>query len=102
MASHNGRILLALGAVGTILLAEGAGFGLAALLGVPFTDITLMLVFIAVGIGVDDVVVLVDGLARADPKLPPPERLAEVRLSGRWGGGVAERGGTRVSLSRWS
>lgn len=42
-----------------ILLSQVIGFALAALFGVPLTDITLMIVFIVVGIGVDDVIVLV-------------------------------------------
>lgn len=42
------RVLLACGSVATILLSEAVGFGLAGWFGVPFTDITLMLVFIAV------------------------------------------------------
>jgi hypothetical protein len=64
MPCAQSRVLLAVGAVATIILSELCGFGLTALFGVPFTDITLMLVFIAVGIGVDDVVVLVDAFTR--------------------------------------
>lgn len=53
------RALLAVGSVAIILLSQVIGFALAALFGVPLTDITLMIVFIVVGIGVDDVIVLV-------------------------------------------
>lgn len=49
-----------------ILCALLAGFGAVAALGVPFTDISLMIVFVVVGIGVDDIIVIVD-FVRAQP-----------------------------------
>lgn len=62
------RALLAVGSVAIILLSQVIGFALAALFGVPLTDITLMIVFIVVGIGVDDVIVLVSLKAHHSPQ----------------------------------
>jgi hypothetical protein len=56
---RDSRLLLGAGAVLTILLAEIAGFGLSALFGVPLTDLSLLIVFIVVGVGVDDVIIVV-------------------------------------------
>lgn len=73
---YDSRLLLGCGAVATILLAELAGFGLAALAGIPLTDLSLLIVFIVVGIGVDDVIVLVDFVNARPSDEPLPERLA--------------------------
>ena len=70
------RVGLGFGAVATILLAPAAGFGLSALLQVPLTDISLMIIFVVVGIGVDDVIVVVDCLDRQAPGLPIPQRVS--------------------------
>ena len=43
------------------------------------TDLTLMIVFVVVGIGVDDVFVISDYLDQLDPAQPIFERLPEVR-----------------------
>ena len=44
----------------------------------PLTDISLMIIFVVVGIGVDDVIVVVDCLDRQRQKagLPIPQRVS--------------------------
>jgi len=73
---RHSRVGLGFGAIGTILLAPAAGFGLSALLQVPLTDISLMIIFVVMGIGVDDVIVVVDCLDRQTLDLPTPQRVS--------------------------
>lgn len=73
---YDSRFLLGCGAVGTIVLSELAGFGLAALFGVPLTDVSLLIVFIVVGVGVDDIILCTDFVRATPAKLPLASRLA--------------------------
>ena len=43
---------------------------------VPLTDISLMIIFVVVGIGVDDVIVVVDCLDHQTVDLPIPQRVS--------------------------
>eukprot|EP00442_Polarella_glacialis_P016829 CAMPEP_0115075622 /NCGR_PEP_ID=MMETSP0227-20121206/15973_1 /TAXON_ID=89957 /ORGANISM="Polarella glacialis, Strain CCMP 1383" /LENGTH=892 /DNA_ID=CAMNT_0002462671 /DNA_START=131 /DNA_END=2810 /DNA_ORIENTATION=- len=70
------RFLLALGAVAVIQLAQVAGFAITVVCGAPLTDMTLLLVFVAVGVGVDDVIVITDAFDQQDVTLPIARRLA--------------------------
>lgn len=54
-----GRTSLALLGIVSVCLSIGAGFGICAAIGIPFTTITTVLPFILLGIGVDDMFVLV-------------------------------------------
>ena len=42
----------------------------------PLTDISLMIIFVVVGIGVDDVIVVVDCLDHQTVDLPIPQRVS--------------------------
>lgn len=64
------RVLLGAMAVINVLLAVGAGFGLAAYLGVPFVSISSLLPLILLGVQVDGVIIMCDYLGS---ELPPPE-----------------------------
>jgi len=86
------RLLLAVGAVATIILAEGAGFGITTAFGTPLTDVSLLLIFIAVGIGVDDIIILTDSFDQQDQRLPEAERLA----------GAMEHGGVAIFLTSFT
>lgn len=71
------RLGLGVGALFTIMLSMGAGFGLVSLFQIHITDISLILVFVVVGIGVDDVIVVVDFVVRQkDKHTPLVERIA--------------------------
>lgn len=70
------RLWLGACGVGVIMCSTVAGFGFVAATGVPFTDISLMIVFVVVGIGVDDMIVIVDFLHAQEHALT-----AETRLS---------------------
>ena len=48
-----------------IVFSKIVGFGLTSLFGVPLSNLSLVLIFVVVGVGVDDVMVLVDFLERA-------------------------------------
>ena len=56
------RVLLGLGGLATILLAVVNGYGWGAFLGVPFSVFSQVLSFIVMGVGLDDIIVLVDTL----------------------------------------
>uniref|UniRef100_A0A7S3W1W8 SSD domain-containing protein n=1 Tax=Emiliania huxleyi TaxID=2903 RepID=A0A7S3W1W8_EMIHU len=73
---RNSRLTLGTGAVAVILLSVGAGLGFSSLVGVPLTEISLLMVFVIVGVGVDDVIVVVDFLQRQPPHLSIVERIS--------------------------
>jgi predicted RND superfamily exporter protein len=57
-------------AVLIVMCSEIIGFGLASFLQVPMTDITLLLIFVVIGVGVDDVIVVVDYFDLQEPAGP--------------------------------
>ena len=59
------RALLALSIVATVALALGVAFGLGGLLGWPFTQLSMMCIFVILGVGVDDMFIVVDAFERA-------------------------------------
>jgi Niemann-Pick C1 protein len=76
-----GRIFVrtTLGIMGlfSVGLSIGAGFGLSLFIGLPFTTVTQVLPFILLGVGVDDMFMLVQSLEEVDatsPGLPLEER----------------------------
>jgi Patched family len=71
------RGLLGLGSVVTILLSITSGFGLAFIIGLPFTSMTSILPFVVFGIGLDDTFVIVGAHLRTDPTLEPIQRVQE-------------------------
>lgn len=52
------------------------GFGVAGYLGIPYTQMSQMTFFILLGIGIDDMFIVVDCFDRTDQKLEMPLRLA--------------------------
>jgi len=57
---RNSSLGLGVGAVFTIILSMGAGFVVTSIFQITLADLSLLLVFIVVGIGVDDVIVVFD------------------------------------------
>lgn len=57
-----------LGVIGMVLLllAMGSGFGLMVLIGVPWVQIDMYLPFVLLGIGIDDMLIVVDAMDRFD------------------------------------
>eukprot|EP00927_Polykrikos_kofoidii_P031047 TRINITY_DN26711_c0_g1_i1.p1 TRINITY_DN26711_c0_g1~~TRINITY_DN26711_c0_g1_i1.p1 ORF type:complete len:896 (+),score=89.74 TRINITY_DN26711_c0_g1_i1:1-2688(+) len=55
----NTRVFLVLAAVASVFLSMGCAYGLAGHLGVKNTATTILLVFVLLGIGVDDVIIIV-------------------------------------------
>ena len=76
------RVPLGLGAILTIELSIGAGFGLPAACGIPLTDFSMFIFFAAIGIGVDDVIVIVDGFDRTPKDMPVPDRVEAAMREG--------------------
>ena len=70
------RLLLGLSIVVTVLLSLLLAFGLTSWAGVPFTVLTLMSIFIVLGVGIDDMFILVDAFDRTPEAALPSERLA--------------------------
>ena len=74
------RILLANGGLGLVMLAMIGGYGLCAGLGFEFTQLQQILPFILIGIGVDDMVIIVSALDRVselEPTLPVATRVGK-------------------------
>jgi hypothetical protein len=67
---------LALCGIASVGMAIVTSFGLSALLGEAYTPLHTVLPFILIGIGVDDMFVIVSSFSLADKKLPLPERIA--------------------------
>ena len=63
------RVTLGMIGVLSVALSIGMGYGLAAGFGVPFTSLQQVLPFILVGIGVDDVFVLSNGMKVGNSKV---------------------------------
>lgn len=60
-----------------------AGFGLCAAIGVEFVSIVGVLPFLIIGIGIDDMFILLSGLSEAQSKVSVEERMAEtLRIAG--------------------
>jgi Niemann-Pick C1 protein len=74
------RILLANGGIGLVMFAMIGGYGLCAGLGFEFTQLQQILPFILIGIGVDDMVIIVSALDRVselEPTLPVATRVGK-------------------------
>lgn len=70
------RSWLGLGGVMVVSAAGLAAYGFSSGLGVPFTTLSTILPFILIGIGVDDMFVIVGAFDHTDPDLPVQERVA--------------------------
>ncbi|CAM9122089.1 unnamed protein product, partial [Laminaria digitata] len=70
------RSWLGLGGVMTVVAAGLAAYGFNSGLGVPFTILAKVLPFILIGIGVDDMFVILAAYDHTDPDLPVEERVA--------------------------
>eukprot|EP00904_Undaria_pinnatifida_P008217 jgi/Undpi1/4525/HiC_scaffold_18.g07879.m1 len=69
------RSWLGLGGVMTVVAAGLAAYGFQSGLGVPFTMLAKVLPFILIGIGVDDMFVILAAFDHTDPNLPVEERV---------------------------
>ncbi|CAN0203161.1 unnamed protein product [Ascophyllum nodosum] len=70
------RTCLGLGGVACVLAAGLAAYGVNSGFGIPFTSLVQVLPFILLGIGVDDMFVIVAAFDHTDPDLPVEERVA--------------------------
>ncbi|CAM9359742.1 unnamed protein product, partial [Ectocarpus fasciculatus] len=70
------RSWLAVGGVMFVVAAGLAGYGLNSGFGIPFTSLSQILPFILLGIGVDDMFVIVAAYDHTDPSLSVEERVA--------------------------
>jgi Patched family len=64
------RTLLGIVGLVSVTLSIGAGFGTALFIGLPFTTVTQVLPFILLGVGVDDMFMLVQSLEEVDETMP--------------------------------
>ena len=69
------RIGLASSGVGIILLSIMAGFGFSSGFGVGYNSLHSILPFIVVGVGIDDMLIIVASFDHTDSKLPVEERM---------------------------
>ncbi|CAM9459401.1 unnamed protein product [Scytosiphon promiscuus] len=70
------RSWLGLGGVMLVVAAGLAAYGLNSAFDIPFTSLSQILPFILIGIGVDDMFVIVAAYDHTDPTLPVEERIA--------------------------
>lgn len=60
-----------------MLLACGMGLGFSLLVGLPWTTITLVIIFLALGLGVDNCVLMTILFYRGNKRLPLEKRVTE-------------------------
>jgi Niemann-Pick C1 protein len=70
-------LLLGVGSVVTVLFSLMTVFGFLFICGVPFTNLTVMLPFIVMGIGIDDAFIITGSFRRTDPSLSIEDRMME-------------------------
>ncbi|GMH91249.1 hypothetical protein TrVE_jg6783 [Triparma verrucosa] len=70
------KMLLGLLIVVNVGLSLGVAFGICGFLGLPFTQMSMMCIFIIMGVGIDDMFILTDAFDREPPSLPSSERVA--------------------------
>ena len=73
---QNSRLNLGVGAVLVIFTSMSADFGLISILQIPLTELILLLIFVVVSIGVDDVIVVVYFVKRQASDLPLDDQIA--------------------------
>ena len=71
----NGHVLLALAGIFTVFLGIASSFGLVMYTGTPFIGIAAVLPFMVLGVGIDDMFILVDTLDQRHPSLEGNHRL---------------------------
>ncbi|GMS80092.1 hypothetical protein PENTCL1PPCAC_2267, partial [Pristionchus entomophagus] len=69
-------VMALLGVMGP-LMAVGTTFCVLALVGVPFNSITLVMPFLIIGVGSDDVFIIIHACKKTDKKAPLEEQIAE-------------------------
>ena len=62
------KVLLSLSIIATIMMSLLFAFGMSGYLGYPLTQLSLMSIFILLGVGVDDMFILVDAWDRTSSK----------------------------------
>jgi len=71
------RTMLGVGSVVTILMSVMTGYGLAFIIGIPFTSMTQILPFVVFGVGLDDTFIITGAYFRTDPRKDTVERVRE-------------------------
>ena len=71
----NGHVLLTMAGILTVFLGIGASFGLVMYTNTPFIGIVAVLPFMVLGVGIDDMFILVDTLDQRQPHLQGTVRL---------------------------
>jgi len=69
------QTMLGVGSVLCVVMSLLSGYGVMFLVGVPFTSLTLALLYIVFGIGLDDAFILFAAYVRTDPSKDPVERI---------------------------
>jgi hypothetical protein len=70
------KILLGLTIVLCVGLSLGVAFGICGYAGIPFTQMSMMCIFIIMGVGIDDMFIITDAFAREPRSLPLENRVA--------------------------
>lgn len=71
------RAMLGLGAIATILLSVMTSYGILFMVGVPFTGMAQLFLYVMIGIGLDDTFIITGAYFRTDPKKDSVERVEE-------------------------
>lgn len=70
------KVLLSFTIVVCVGLSLGVAFGICGYLKIPFTQMSMMTIFIIMGVGIDDMFVITGEFSRTPSHLPSPERVA--------------------------
>ena len=71
----NGHMLLALAGINAVILGIGSSFGLVMFTGTPFVGMVGVLPFLILGVGIDDMFILIDTLDQRLPNIRGLDRL---------------------------
>lgn len=72
------KVLLGTSVICAVVFSLVIGFGISSVLGFGFSQMSMMAIFILLGIGIDDAFIISNAFQRTDPSLHPKERLVQV------------------------
>lgn len=72
------KVVLGLSIILTVGLSLAVAFGITSYFNVPFTTLSMMAIFILLGVGIDDMFILTDGFDRCHQAMRPQADLVEI------------------------
>lgn len=72
-----GHFMLGIGGLLALFLGIGSAFGFLMLIGAPYVAFSGVLPFLVLGVGIDNMFIIIDAVDREDSKLSGPQRIAK-------------------------